>query len=290
MTQRPSKTAELVAAARALHYRRAKDPVFVDDLAVKMCGTFWRTVVSSEILSRLVIDRMLRRLTPVLSEIVMRARYGEDYLKSAIDRGIDQYVIVGAGYETLSIRRHDLMANLTLYELDQPATQAMKHKRIRQAGITTPENAHYVAVDLNEETLRDALERTNFDFSKPAVFSWFGVTFYLELDAIRSTLTSIVSDMAPGSAVVFDYVTDQESTPVAFHKLLDDCKKFVAGHGEPWLSQFCPDSVTTMLAEIGFTEIENLGPSRVNEKYASSYPDVVLPPIFGICSAATSAN
>ena len=112
--QRPSKTAELAAAVRALHLRRARSPVFNDDLALEMCGPFWRTVVSSRLLSWLVVDGILRRLAPISPAVYTRARFGEDCLEAAIGRGVEQYVIVGAGYETFAMRRQDLMARLTV--------------------------------------------------------------------------------------------------------------------------------------------------------------------------------
>ena len=125
---RPSKTAELAAAVRALHLRRARSPVFRDDYAARMCGPFWRAVVSNSVLSWIVIDRYLGRLSPVSPVVVSRARYGEDRAAQAVRNGVDQYVIIGAGYETFAMRRRDLMARLHLWELDLSATQHLKHR------------------------------------------------------------------------------------------------------------------------------------------------------------------
>ena len=71
---RPSKTAELAAVVRALHLRRARSPVFRDDYAARMCGPFWRTAVSNSVLSWIVVDRFLGRLSPVSPVIISRAR------------------------------------------------------------------------------------------------------------------------------------------------------------------------------------------------------------------------
>ena len=171
---RPSKTAELAAAIRALHLRRASPPVFDDDLALAMCGTFWRTVVSSGVLSRLVVDGLLRRLSPIMPAVYTRARFGEDRLEISVRQGVEQYVIIGAGYETLAMRRKDLMTRLTVYELDQAPTQETKRRRMRKAGIPTPDRLRYVAADLNTENLDDVLSRAGFDAARPTLFSWFG--------------------------------------------------------------------------------------------------------------------
>ncbi|HWB93728.1 MAG TPA: class I SAM-dependent methyltransferase [Puia sp.] len=58
------------------------------------------------------------------ASIVARARFVEDLVASAMPKGIHQYVILGAGLDTLALRRRDLMANLKVYEIDEPETQA----------------------------------------------------------------------------------------------------------------------------------------------------------------------
>ena len=201
---------------------------------------------------------------------------------------MDQYVIVGAGYETFAMRRDDLMERLTVYELDQPGTQEMKRRRMREAGIPEPEGIRYVAADLNAETLHDALDRAGFDATRPALFSWFGVTYYLGEAAIRQTLGSIATQMAPGSSVMFDYLADSATTPAASRDLRRRCADFVARRGEPWISSFSPEAMTALLADTGYSEIESLEADRIGARYPTGQPGLVFPPFFGLCHAATS--
>ena len=287
---RPSKTAELAAFIRALHLRRSSAPAFEDDLALAMCGPFWSTVVSSRVLSCLVVEGYLRRVSPIMPAVITRARFGEDRLELAVQQGIEQYVIVGAGYETFAMRRKDLMTRLTVYELDQAATQETKRRRMRKAGIPTPKRLRYVAADLNTETLHDALGRSGFDSARPALFSWFGVTYYLGKDAIRQTLQSIAAKMAPGSSVMFDYLADPESTPATSRGLRKRCADFVARRGEPWISSFNPAEIPGVLTGIGFSETTNLEPHQIGPQYSSRHPDLVHPPFIGLCQTATSAG
>ena len=287
---RPSKTAELAAAARALHLRRHPEPIFEDDLALAMCGPLWRTVVSSKVLSRLVFDGLLRDVYPIMPSVFTRARFGEDKLETEIRRGIDQCVIIGAGYETFAMRRKDLMLQLTVYELDQPATQEEKRRRMRKAGISAPERLRYVAADLNTETLEDALGGAGFDAGRPALFSCFGVTYYTGKDAVRKTLQSIAERTAPGSSVMFDYLADSESTPRAFRDLRKRGADFVARRGEPWISSFDPAGIPDFLVGVGYSEIVNLKPDEIGSKYFSRHPDLIHPPFIGLCHATTSAG
>ena len=287
---RPSKTAELAAAARAFHLRRHPEPIFEDDLALAMCGPLWRTVISSKVLSRLVFDGLLRGVYPIMPSVYTRARFGEDKLETEIRQGTDQYVIIGAGYETFAMRRKDLMSQLTVYELDQPATQEEKRRRMRKAGISAPERLRYVAADLNTETLEDALAGTGFDAGRPALFSCFGVTYYIGKDAVRKTLRSIAENMAPGSSVMFDYLADSGSTPRASQDLRKRGADFVARRGEPWISSFDPAGIPDFLTGIGYSDIVNLKPNEIGSTYFSRRPDLIHPPFIGLCHATTSAG
>lgn len=284
----PSKTAELVAVARADHTRIAKTPIFEDRHAYAMCGRLWRTILSNRILLWLVKDGLLRNLRPILPAIYTRARFGEDCLEAAMAEGVDQYVILGAGYDTFAFRRPDLMERLTLYELDQKATQDSKFRRMRAAGIEAPEAVRYVQTDLNVERLQDALARAGFDFSRPAMVSWFGVTYYLDSDTVRNTLASIARETAPGSTVVFDYLAETEWVPDEAQPLLTRAAAFVARRGEPWLSSFVPPDLPAILNGLGYDDVDNLEPHKVGERYFAQFPDLEYSPVIGLCRARTA--
>ena len=278
----PSKTAEMAAGIRALHRRRAKQPLFDDPHALAMCGAFWRRVVSSDCLSALVVDTLLATASGIMPLVYTRARFGEDLLEVSIKDGLDQYVIVGAGYDTFSARRPDLMEKLTLYELDQAATQQSKRERMKAAGINEHGNMHYVASDLNQEKLHEALARVDFDTTRPALFSWFGVTYYLEMESIKETLTSISSHMAPGSAIMFDYLADPKLTPCGFIRMQEDSANFVARRGEPWLSSFVPDELPGFLGGLGYETVHHLKPEEVGPHYFSEADDITYPAFMGL--------
>ena len=280
---KPSKTAEMAAAIRALHRRRAKHPLFDDPYALAMCGNFWRRVVSSNCLSHLVVNNLMATTSGIMPLVYTRARFGEDLLEAAIREGLDQYVIVGAGYDTFSVRRPDLMEKLTLYELDQAATQQSKRERLKAAGLTEPENVFYVASNLSEEKLHEALGRVNFDPTRPALFSWFGVTYYLKMESIKETLTSISSYMAPGSAVMFDYLADPKLTPCGFIRMYEETANFVAKTGEPWLSSFIPDKLPGFLGDLGYEIVNHLKPKEVGYRYFSETDDITYPAFMGLC-------
>ncbi len=282
----PSKTAELAALGRAYHTLRSSRHVFRDDLAPSMCGPNWQIVMSSRILTWIVTNTLMKRVTPIIPLIYTRARFGEDCLETALTNGVTQYVIIGAGYDTFGFRRTDLRDSLAVYEIDHPATQNMKFQRMKAAGIDEPDNVRYIGCDLAAETVHEALKRTDYDPEKPAVFSWFGVTYYLTEDTVRRTLVGLAEGSAAGSSIVFDYLATSQSILPAYRGLRNTLTEFVAKRGEPMLSDFVPEDLPEILSELGYSEIENLEPNMVSERYPDDDLEFRYPPVFGMCSAS----
>jgi O-methyltransferase involved in polyketide biosynthesis len=69
-------------------------------------------------------------------------------------------------------------------------------------GIRPPAKLTYAPIDFEPQTLRQGLMSAIFDFAAPAVFSWIGVTMYLTIDAIRSTLATIAAGAAGTQAAL----------------------------------------------------------------------------------------
>lgn len=62
-----------------------------------------------------------------------RAAYCEKVLLSEVKLGLKQYVILGAGLDTFCFRHPDLKNSVEIFEVDHPATQAFKKKRLAKA-------------------------------------------------------------------------------------------------------------------------------------------------------------
>ena len=114
--------------------------------------------------------------------VCVRSRYAEDIVEQQAGTGTGQYVILGAGLDTFAYRRPD--PGLRVFEVDHPATQAWKQRRLADLGVAIPGNLVFVPVDFEHQRLGPALEKAGFTFAEPAVFSWLGVTMYLTPDAI----------------------------------------------------------------------------------------------------------
>src|SRR5262249_36495076 len=134
-----------------------------------------------------------------------------DRLQEAVNQGIQQYVILGAGFDTFAFRRPDLLAHLDVFEVDHPVTQSMKRQRI--TGWDIPPQLHFIPVDFNQGSFRAALLQSAYDPHKRPFFSWLGVTYYLPREAIFSTLEAVRRLAPQGSTLVFDYMDNDAFDP-----------------------------------------------------------------------------
>lgn len=199
-----SRTAEAAAALRAWGTMRpATRAVFDDPHALQLTSARWRAVLANEYRRRWVLDGVLRWMRPIAAQVLARSHHGEAALAAAATRGVRQYVIVGAGLDSFHWRRPAWAKSLQVFEVDHPATQALKRQRCAAIGLVG--EPHWVSVNFECESLADALQRTVFKPDEPAFFAWLGVTHYLKPAATQATLAALSAVAAPGSELVFDY-------------------------------------------------------------------------------------
>ncbi len=273
-----STTATLVAGIRAHHLRWNESPIFADARAFDMLSLFWRLTIQNRLLNWLVVHKLLGAFHPIHTENILRIRYTEDRLQEAIRAGISQYVILGAGFDTFSLRHKELAERVRVFEVDHPATQRIKRQRVLAANGTIPPNLTFVPVDFETDRLNEALARSGFDPQAPAFFSWLGVIYYLTPEAIRSTLAHIAAVAAPGSYLVLDYKIARRLVPEESIPFTDKMERLVARLGEPMLSEFTPQELNDEMSGSGFMEIETVPPAEQARRYLQGRSDIVEPP------------
>ena len=257
---RPSATAMMMAMMRAAHLILDDDPKILDDgLALGLSG------IEDEAALLTVLGEA-GRARYVRANAVMRQRYTEDELGKAIERGVAQYVILGAGLDSFAYRRADVAAFLQIFEVDHPATQQWKQARLRELNVTPPGNLTFVAVDFEQQTLADGLRGSRHRPDLPTFVSWLGVTMYLTEAAVFETLRSVAC-LAPGSEIVFQYSLPESLLDEGTRRLVASVKATAGSCGEPWLTQFEPPALAARLKKLGFTRVWDLGPAEADARY-----------------------
>src|SRR5690606_31625155 len=127
---------------------------------------------------------------------VARARFVDDTVLAAFERGVDQYVILGAGLDTFAQRHGDIVPPIQIYEIDRGETLRWKRGRLNELGFGVPENLHFIEVNFETTSWSEQLRRAGFDIERPAVVACTGVTLYLKKETIAATLREIAGFVA----------------------------------------------------------------------------------------------
>src|SRR6266487_3642166 len=114
--------------------------------------------------------------------------------------GIDQLVLLGAGWDTRSYR---MPKEIHCFEVDREKTQQTKRQMLKKVGLDTT-GITFVPADFMTEDWLEKLVNAGFERDKPSFFLWEAVTMYLDREAVESTLRKIAGT-ASGSVVAFDY-------------------------------------------------------------------------------------
>jgi methyltransferase (TIGR00027 family) len=252
---------------RAAHQLVDSPLVFDDPLAVRIVGGE-PTEEQRAAMKESESGRAARALRAFMAA---RSRYAEDSLAEAVRRGVAQYVLLGAGLDTFAYR-NPYGDGVRVFEVDHPATQAWKRSSLATAGIAVPPSLTFTPVNFERETVMERLIDAGFRTDRPAFFAWLGVTMYLELDTVMAMFRAIAS-LPPGSGVVFDYGIDRSLLGFVERMVLDEFSRRVAAAGEPWTTFFKPIELVGQLREIGFSEVEDLGPDEINARYFSGRAD-----------------
>ena len=255
--QQPSRTAFAAAALRAAHQVLEDGKMFSDPLALQILGLDVETVRREQ-------DDPSRRSLRLF--IAARTRFAEMKLAEAIEqRGVSQLVVLGAGLDTFAYRS-PLARKLSMFEVDFPATQAWKRRRLQETGIDVPSNLAYAPVNLETDDLVAQLKAAGFDATQRSYFLWLGVVPYLTREAIMVTLKAIGA-LQGGAEVVFDYPNPIDHTGLTeeWRAARDALRARVASVGEPLLSSFDTSDLHAEVTARGLGAITDFGPREIIE-------------------------
>jgi len=262
-----SRTAHQVAVRRAAHQLLDQPRVLDDPLALRIIGS----EAADELRTSPKEDHGFSRAFRAF--MAARSRYAEDELQRAVERGIDQYVVLGAGLDTFAYRNP--YPNLRVFEVDHPATQAWKLQRLCSADIAIPSSVTFVPADFEGQTLGVVLDLAGFRRDTPAFFSWLGVTPYITRESCIATLGFIAS-LPRGSGVIFDFAVDPALLNAGQRQAFDALAGRVAAAGEPFQLFFDPGKLESELRSLGFHRTELLQRDQINARYFKDRTDGLL--------------
>ena len=266
----PDNTAVRVALWRALHLEvDSPPPVFEDvvGLALAAPAEGWRDRPDMSPFTR-----------PFRASILARARFVEDLIIEQAERGVAQYVILGAGLDSFAQRRPKLASRLLVFEIDRPGPQAWKRQRLVELGFGIPSYLRLVPVDFEAgDSWWQRLTESGFDSRRPTVVASTGVSMYLTNEAIIATLRQIAT-LAAGSTLAMSFMLPLD---MADPKLRSWVQRAAAGareNGTPFISFFTPTEMLTLARDAGFTQVRHVSAAALAERYFAARQDGLRPP------------
>jgi methyltransferase (TIGR00027 family) len=209
--------------------------------------------------------------------IVARARFVEDLVADLADRGVRQYVLLGAGIDTFAQRRPDVASKLNVFEVDQPAPQAWKRHRLVQVGFGVPEWLHLVPVDFEAgASLWHELVAAGFDTGQPAIVASAGVTQYITREATAATLRE-TAELAPGSTLITTFILPVELVDPQDQEGWQMSVSGARASGTPFISFYSPEEMLELVRSSGFREARYVSHAEIVERYFAGRTDGLRP-------------
>jgi methyltransferase (TIGR00027 family) len=236
-----SRTAQGVVAERALLTHLG---VIDDPYAASMLEPGFRRLEA--LLSRLPARTWRRSLT--LAGLAARVAWMDAHIASAIDDGIDQVAIIGAGYDSRAWRMRG--EDVRWFELDHPVSQAAKRGVAPRAGPV------FVEADLLAVSAARRLHLAGLDPDRPAVFVLEGVTMYLPHRTVVDQLRGLAASSPPGSRLLADFTPPPESGTASNRRQLWLQRAARGGSGERFRLTVTPDGATSLVESTGWTVTE----------------------------------
>jgi methyltransferase (TIGR00027 family) len=253
----PSRTALNIARQRAAHQVLDHGSILYDPFAMKiLCEDEEDVLQFANQHPSASIGRLFT---------TARSRIAEDALSGAVERGIRQIVILGAGLDTFALRNPHGARQILIYEVDHPATQAWKRQRLAEAQIGLPPWLVLVPVDFERDDVGERLVAAGFQQNSPAFFMWLGVVPYLTQDAIGRTLDYMSSIQK--SEVVFDYLEPPEAFTEELRQKEKERTEQLKKIDERSVSRFEPDGIAAILRARGFCDIEDINFQEIRSKF-----------------------
>jgi methyltransferase (TIGR00027 family) len=162
---------------------------------------------ASYVLNRLAVrSGLYERNFPGASAFVIgRERYIDDFLKDQLLTGLEQVVLLGAGYDSRPYRIPGIQ-KAHVFEVDTPAVQALKQQRLQRIMDHLPTHVAYLPMDFHAPLIIERFQKAGFDDHRRTLFIWQGMTCFLNVEAVDRTLTFINRHSGSGSMVIFDYL------------------------------------------------------------------------------------
>jgi methyltransferase (TIGR00027 family) len=219
------------------------------------------------------LDRLSAQDRGSVTTMIIRTKHFDAALDEALRSGVQQVIILGAGFDSRGSRFQSRLQRVRFLEVDYGPTQEHKKRRVHEALGKLPAHVRYIPVDFTKDDLLTRLRSGGYAEHKRSLFLWEGVTMYLPEAAVRQTLRFVKEHSAPNSTLVFDYMAASDP------RINNPASRF-ARWGEPWIFGFPGDAAAGLLRQEGLAVVSDesfpdlAAKYRLNREGSPKLPEV----------------
>lgn len=192
--------------------------------------------------------------------VLARSIFNEKHLLNEIRLGLKQYLILGSGYDTSGYKISD---KVSVYELDKKEIIEDKVKRVKNANINT-KNINYISCDFNSNWIENLL-KSSFDKNKKTFCSLLGLSYYLDKEIFKQTISILSKNIPAGSVIVFDYPSNIETKKEIINQAL------AKEAGEEVKSKYSYKDIEAIVQASNMLIYEHLNYQDINDTFFYDY-------------------
>jgi methyltransferase (TIGR00027 family) len=268
--EQPSRTAEYMALFRAVETAERPNRRLFDDpfAAAFLTGRLKALAAFARLpaMGRLATYFLDLGWPRTRSSAVVRTRLIDDLVRQAIRNGARQALLLGAGFDSRPYRLEELR-DVPLFEVDHPATQRAKRRRLQAHRGPLPANIRFVPVDFEKDDLETMLRHAGFDTTVATVAVWEGVVSYLTPAAVDQNFRMLARMLAQRSQLIFSYVHQGALDGSAAFGEARRWKSAVRSSGEPFIFGFDPAALADYLRPRGFALVSDVSTAQAAKSY-----------------------
>jgi methyltransferase (TIGR00027 family) len=221
-------------------------------MAAGFFGGFNVTTLAKHRLTRPLALRVANRMAPgAYPSELARVRFIDEVTLGEADAGLDELVLLGAGFDSRPYRLADRLQGVRVFEVDHPATQATKRVRLRRLLAEEPAGVCFVPLDFARQELGTEMARAGHDQRAATLFIWCGVAAYLSEQAVMAVLSWVGAHTSPRTSIVFDALWASVLGDQSNYYGTRELKKYGAAIGEPLRWGIADGQVEETLARVG---------------------------------------
>ena len=219
--------------------------------------------------------------------VTVRTRYFDDQIKNCIKSGIDQLIILGAGFDARAYRLKEMKGKVKVFEVDQPHTMKRKMALVKKSFGHLPDQVVYVLINFEKDNLANRLLESGYNPQAKSIFVWEAVAGYLSSHAVDEVLRFVADNPRGTNSILFDY------PDISFIHEPEQSKEAMTLHryhlkiGEPPRFGIDKERINEFLCERGFSCISSVSAESLGPVYfGSKSTKIRISPFFHLVHAA----